>query len=118
MNGDIQVEIISDKLEQPHSPYYYKKRLYICSSAQAMILSMNLEDITLRIEFKWLNAYTRGLQVTDNYFYIGTSFGLGRTDSRFSNPNFGVLIFNKESGEVKKVNLLKNCNNVYAIISD
>jgi hypothetical protein len=117
INQNMKAEIISDKMEQPHSPFYYKKRLYVCSSAQALVLSMNLEDASLRIEFKGLNAYTRGLLVTDQFMYIGTSFSLGRTNSKFKNPNYGILKFSKDTGETKKVNLPKEYDNVYGIIS-
>ena len=113
----MNVEIISDKLEQPHSLYYFRNRLYVCSSAQALVLSMNKNERKLRMEFKGLNAYTRGLLITDNYFYIGTSFGLGRTNSKFSNPNYGVLKFNRDTGETIKINIPSYCDNVYAIIS-
>lgn len=115
---NMDIEIISDKLEQPHSPYYYKKKLYICSSSQAIILSINLENKTTRIEFKGLNAYTRGLLITDRFMYIGTSFSLGRTNSKFKNPNYGILKFSKDSGETKKIDLPKQYDNVYAIMSD
>jgi hypothetical protein len=116
ISNDMQVEVISDKFEQPHSPYFYRKRLYVCSSAHAMILSMDLEDRTLRIEFKGLNAYTRGLLVTDRHMYIGTSFSLGRTNSKFKNPNYGVLKFSKDTGETTKIELPKQYDNVYGII--
>ena len=116
ISNDMQVEVISDKLEQPHSPYFYRKRLYVCSSAHAMIISMDLEDRTLRIEFKGLNAYTRGLLVTDRHMYIGTSFSLGRTNSKFKNPNYGVLKFSKDTGETTKIELPKQYDNVYGII--
>ena len=114
----MNTEIISNKLEQPHSPYHYRKRLYVCSSSQAIILSMNLQNKTTRIEFKGLNAYTRGLLVTDRFLYIGTSFSLGRTNSKFKNPNYGILKFSKDTGETKKIDLPKQYNNVYSIISD
>ena len=117
-DSKMNAEIISNKLEQPHSPYYHRKRLYICSSSQAIILSMNLQNKTTRIEFKGLNAYTRGLLVTDRFLYIGTSFSLGRTNSKFKNPNYGILKFSKDTGETKKIDLPKQYNNVYSIVSD
>ena len=117
LDDSFNAHTILDKFEQPHSLYFFRDRLYVCSSANAIVYSINLKDKSMRLEYKGVNAYTRGLLVTDNYFYIGTSFSVGRTNSKFTNPNFGILKFNRNNGETTRIDLPPNCNNIYTIIS-
>jgi len=118
LDENCQAQMILDTFEMPHTLYFFRNKLYVCSSANAIIFSIDLRDKSVRLEYKGINAFTRGLLVTDNYFYIGISFSIGRTDSKFTNPNYGILKFNINTGETRKINLPPGSDNVYAIISN
>jgi hypothetical protein len=113
LNSDFSAEVISDNLEMPHSLYYFRNRLYICSSGLAMVVSLDLNDNSLRLEYKGIDAFCRGILITDNYFYIGYSYSLERTNSKFTNTTSGIIQFNRETGESEKIILPSNINNIY-----
>lgn len=117
LDENLHAHVILDVFEQPHSLYDNKNKLYLCSSATATVFSIDPKKNTIKLEYKGVNTYTRGLLVTDRYFYIGLSFSLGRTNSKFTNPNFGILQFNRDTGETTRIKLPTNCDNVYKIIS-
>ena len=81
-------------------------------------MSVGDSDKAIKLEYKGIDAYTRGLVVTDKFFFIGFSFSVGRTNSKFVNPNFGILRFDRRTGETKRIPPPLNCDNVYDIISN
>lgn len=117
LDDNLHAKMIIDKLEQPHSIITFKDRLYVCSSGMAMIFLVDLSDNTMKLEYKGIDAYVRGLLVTQNYLYIGISYSLGRTKSKFTNSTSGLLKFNRRNGETTHMPLPPNCNNIYAIVS-
>ena len=94
----------------------YKNKLYLCSSSQALLLSLN-QNNKIKLEYKGLDAFMRGVLVINEFLYIGYSFSLRRTNSKFVNPVYGILKINRNSGEAKKIDLPQNCNNIISIIS-
>lgn len=113
----MNAKMIVDKLKHPHSPVIFENRLYVCSSGDAAIFSINLQNNELKLEYKGIDAHARGLYITENYFFLGISHSIGRTKSSFTNPTFGLLKFNKFNGATERFLLPKNCNNVYMITS-
>jgi|TARA_B110000438_G_C15813170_1_gene650677 hypothetical protein len=109
-------EVLLTKLDQPHSPFFFDGRCYVCSSGIASILSFDLIKKSLKLEYKGIDAYTRGLLVTSSFFYLGVSYSLGRTNSKYANPTFGILRFNRLTGETRHIDIPKYCDNVYSII--
>lgn len=118
LDQEYGARIIIDKLVYPHSPKIFRNKLYVCSSGIASIFSINLSDNSIKLEYKGVDAHIRGLLVTDTYFYIGVNYSVGRTNSKFTNPTYGILQFNRDNGETKRIPLPPNCNNVYSISSD
>lgn len=117
LDNDYQATVITDKLVSPHSLVWFRNRLYVCSSANATVLSLDIIKNEPRLEYKGLNAFTRGIMVTDQFFYIGYSFSMNRTNSRFTNPTYGVIKFDRNSGETTRFELPRDYNNVYSIVS-
>ena len=107
---------VIEGFEQPHSPFSYKNRLFICSSAIACVMSIDTEEKSIKLEYKGIDAYTRGIVNTEKFLYIGTSFSVGRTNATFNNPNIGVLKFNKRTGDAKYFKIPEKCTNVYSIV--
>lgn len=63
---------IIEGLFQPHTPYFYEDKFYVCDSRNC---SVNIYD---RNNFNFINKYetvgfTRGLYIDDNYIYLGIS---------------------------------------------
>lgn len=115
LDSNYKATVITDKLVSPHSLVWFRNRLYICSSANATVLSLDLAKNELRLEYKGLNAFTRGMLITDQFFYIGYSFSMNRTNSRFTNPTFGIIKFDRNTGETTRFELPASYNNVYSI---
>ena len=115
LDTEFNAKIINNKLRTPHSLQSYKNKLYFCSSSQAALLSMN-ENEKLKLEYKGIDAFMRGVLITNDFFYIGYSTSLQRTNSKFVNPLYGILKINKKSGESIKIDLPQEYNNVYSIM--
>jgi len=126
LDKKFQVNSTFEVLEHPHSITTFKNhsittfknRLYTCSSATASVISYDPTNNRAKLEYKGANAYARGLLVTQNYFYIGYSVGIGRTNSPFNNKVKGILKFNNRTGETIRIPLPEDCDNVYMITSD
>ena len=103
-----------DKFQHPHSLHSYNDRLFLCSSAIACIMSISLPE-KIKLEYKGIDAYARGLAVTKNFMYFGNSFSIGRTNSKFINPIFGLLKFNRQNGSTDFISLPEGCDNVYEV---
>jgi len=111
-------ETIINKIEHPHSIKLFNNRIYFCASNYASLFSFELERNTIRLEYKCIDAYMRGLLISKMFFYIGYSVSFGRTNSKFNNATSGIIIVNKRTGESRKINLPSNCDNIYEITSD
>ena len=110
--------VIIDELVHPHSLTHYNEQLFVCSSKLSQILSFNFKKKDLKLEYKGIDAFVRGLLITDTFFYFGISYGIGRTGSNFNNPINGIFRFDRTTGETKKFPIPENCNNIYSIIAD
>lgn len=109
--------IVATDLNKPHSIKYFKKRLYVTSSGSSEILSFGSNG-DKKLEYKGPDAFVRGLVITENHIYFGTSWGMGRTNSKFTNKYKGVLRFDRTSGETKLTQIPEEYDNVYDIVSD
>jgi len=118
LNKNNECNVILDGFEQPHSLILFRDRFYFCSSNLSTIYSFDLLKKNLRVEYKGPDAYIRGLLITDDYFYIGISESIGRTNSRFNKQACRLLRFNKNTGETTIIQIPSTYNNVYSIISD
>ena len=116
LDSELKAKIFINKLKTPHTLQSYKNKLYLCSSSQALLLSLN-QNNKIKLEYKGLDAFMRGVLVINEFLYIGYSFSLRRTNSKFVNPVYGILKINRNSGEAKKIDLPQNCNNIISIIS-
>lgn len=117
LTNNFCARVIMDNLEMAHSLNYFRNRLYVCSSGLSMVVSCDLHDNSFKLEHKGIDVFCRGILVTDNYFYIGYSYSLKRTNSSFTNPVSGVIQFNRETGESKRILLPSNVDNIYDIKS-
>lgn len=109
--------IVTTDLDKPHSIKYFQQKLYVTSSGSSQIFSLG-SDGEKKLEYKGPNAFIRGLTMTENYLYFGTSWGLGRTNSKFTNKHKGVLRFDRISGETRLFQIPDEYDNVYDIVSD
>jgi len=107
--------ILFEGLNDPHSLITFRDRMFICSSSSAQILSFNPNYKDIKLEYKGLDAFLRGILVTDRYLYFGVSYGIGRTDSKITNPIRGVFRFDRNTAETIKISVPDFCNNIYAI---
>lgn len=105
-------------LEKPHSIAPFKDRVFICSSSASKILSFNVDDKTVKLEHKTIDAFVRGLLITEKFMYYGISAGIGRTASQFTNKDSILFRFNKSNDETKKIPIPSFCDNIYGIDSD
>ena len=104
------------EIEQPHSLLVSDDRIYLCASNFGSIISINLKTREKYLEYKGLDAYARGLLISNSFYYIGYSSSFARTNSNFNNSKSGVLIFNRNTGESNKVPMPENCDNIYSIV--
>ena len=44
LDENFQASILTDKLEQPHSPYVHRNKIFVCSSAIAAVMSIEMEQ--------------------------------------------------------------------------
>jgi hypothetical protein len=109
--------VVATNMDKPHSMKYFKQKLYVASSGSSQILSIDL-DGGQKIEYKGPDSFIRGLTITENYIYLGVSWGLGRTNSKFTSNQKGILRFDKTSGETKLIKIPDEYDNVYDIVSD
>ena len=114
--SDYKTELFLDGFVKPHSLSFYNDKLYLVSSADSKIFSINLNDKSICLEYKGPDVFIKGLLVTDQHFYIGMNYSIGRTDSKFVNSVKGILKFNRITGETKKISLPPQSNNVYSIV--
>lgn len=115
-NGNYQM--IIDELEHPHSITCYRNKIYLCSSSSSKILSFDLNNNVLKLEYRGPDTFIRGLLPTDNFFYFGISATMGRTDSKTHNEACALLRLDRKTGETKKFSVPSYCNNIYSIVSD
>mgnify|MGYP000008060242 FL=1 len=106
--------VLLDKFQHPHSLFSYDNRLFLCSSTIAGVLSVLLPN-KIKLEYKGIDVYARGLTITQNHIFIGNSFGIGRTNSKFKTSLCGLLKFNRKNGSAIFYDLPSGCDNVYSI---
>ena len=114
--SDYKTELFLDGFVQPHSLSFYNDKLYLASSADSKIFSINLNDKSICLEYKGPDVFVKGLLVTGENLYIGLNYSVGRTDSKFVNSEKGILKFNRITGESKKISLPPQSDNVYSIV--
>jgi uncharacterized protein (TIGR03032 family) len=99
-------EIIAQGLSMPHSPRWYRDRLWILESGQGSLATVDAN--TGHVEpVVMLPGFTRGLDFYDNYAFIGLSqvresatfSGLPLTE-RLSDRICGVWVVNIETGAI------------------
>lgn len=115
--SNFHAEVLIDKIVFPHSSTVFRDRLFLCSSLTSSIISIDHSLKDIKLEYKGIDVFVRGLVVTDNFFYIGNSQSLGRTNSPFKNPTTGILQVNRKTGETKRIPLPVYCDNIYDIVS-
>ena len=116
LNVDYGADFFMDGFKKPHSVSYLKGKLYIASSADSSVLSIDPINKTSFLEYKGPDVYVKGLLVTDNNLYVGLNFSLGRTESKFTNDTKGILKVDRKTGEAIKISLPPQSDNVYSII--
>lgn len=99
--NNVGIEIIQEDLKEPHSPCLYGGSLYYCNSTLGEV--RRGDEVIISI-----NSYTRGLLVTDNYYYVGLSKLRGQEKGRC-----GVLRKSKKDGQ--EIFIPLDANEVYAI---
>lgn len=112
--------VITDDLDAPHSLQIVEDRLYVCSSRTSSIHSISLTETEaqLKLEYKGINNFVRGLYVTPDYFFIGLSRSAGRTNSAHLTESIsGILTFNRKNGVTTKIDFPANCDNVYSLLA-
>jgi len=115
LNSSVEAEVILDGIHNPHSITSYNDKMFVCSSGSAKVFSFNLDEKILNLEFKGPDAFVRGLLPFEKNLIIGTSYSVGRTDSKFTNIIASLLFFNKKTEKVEKLVIPEFCNNVYSI---
>jgi len=111
-------KVLIKDLEKPHSIAPFADNVFICSSSASKILSFNIDVKTVKLEHKTIDAFVRGLLITEKFLYYGISAGIGRTVSQFTNKDSILFRFNKSNGEIKKISIPSFCDNIYGIDSD
>jgi len=92
---DVQTdEIILDQLPMPHSPMLYNDELYMLLSASGEFIKVDVENRTYEV-IKTLNGFCRGLDIVDDYAFIGMS-KLRQNSSTFAKLPFAET--SKEAG--------------------
>ncbi len=119
-------EILFDKLAMPHSPMFYKDELYVLLSATGQLAKLDLKTKTVEI-IKELNGFCRGMDIVDDYAFIGMS-KLRKNSSTFAKLPFaetantagikiihlptkalvGELKYTASVDEIYEVKILKN----------
>tara|TARA_B110000438_G_C15761206_1_gene627367 strand:+ start:202 stop:1410 length:1209 start_codon:yes stop_codon:yes gene_type:complete len=115
--SNFQAKVLNDKFVFPHSCTVFRDRLFLCSSLTSSVISIDNSFKDMKLEYKGIDVFVRGLVVTDNFFYIGNSQSIGRTKSPFKNPSTGIIQVNRKTGETKRITLPVYCDNVYDIVS-
>jgi len=111
-------KVLMKDFEQPHSITSYKDRLYLCSSSKSEILSFNPDEKIVKLEHKGVNAFVRGLLVTEKFLYYGISSGSGRTGSKFTNKDTILFRLDESTQEIKRFSMPSFCDNLYSLDSD
>ena len=109
--------IVCDALRGPHSLQRVDDRIFVCSSEESAVVSFPADGLyaAARLEYKGINNFVRGLAVTPKHFFIGCSRSAGRSDGeRFTEPNNGVLKFDRANGASEWLQLPDICENVYS----
>ena len=78
--------ILFDGLAMPHSPIYYKDELYGLLSASGQFVHFNMQTKTVEV-IKELKGFCRGLDIVDDYAFIGMS-KLRKNSSTFAKLPF------------------------------
>ena len=112
-----KANVLIDGFEDPHSLCYFKNKLYLTSSSNSSVFSVDPKTKEKKLEYKGPEVYVKGLLVTDSHFYIGLNYSLERTGTTFTNKTTGLLMYNRTSGETKRMSLPPQANNVYSIVS-
>jgi len=70
---DIETDVVlADGLMMPHSPRYYRDRLYVCESGYGLIWTVDPQTGEKTL-FAKLQGFTRGMAFYDNLMFVGLS---------------------------------------------
>jgi len=115
LNFDGTAKVLVDGFEKPHSLSFFNNKLYLVSSSTSKIFSIDPQTKNQTLEYKGLDVFAKGLLVTDEYFYLGLNYGIGRTDWKFTDPTTGILQINRKTRQSRKIPLPPKSDNVYSI---
>jgi hypothetical protein len=119
---DLSIDrVLTDQLEAPHSLQIADGRLWVCSSRASSIQSISLTDepgeALLRLEYKGINNFVRGLHVTPDYLYVGLSTSGGRAYPQLTEPGSGLLKVDRKSGITTRIEAASEYDNTYSLLS-
>lgn len=115
---DLQFDrTLTEELDAPHSLQMFDGRLYVCSSGTSSVHSLSTDGGDLRLEYKGLNNFVRGVWVNDVWLSVGLSRSAGRTGGdRLTDSLNGVLRFNRRDGTTLRIPLPDFCDNTYSLV--
>ncbi|WP_169829429.1 TIGR03032 family protein [Desulfatibacillum aliphaticivorans] len=107
---DIQTdEIVAQGLSMPHSPRYYRGKLWLCNSGKGYFGSINLKNGEFE-PVAFCPGYMRGLAFCGDYAIVGLSKPRNKAftgldldhelESRDAEPWCGFMVININTGEV------------------
>lgn len=97
-------EILVRGLAMPHSPVVEDGKIYFLQSATGQIMYFDLRTKELK-QLNQFKTFVRGLEVVDNYIFIGASkireesTTFGNLPVKAEDSFCGVLVLDKETGE-------------------
>lgn len=89
--GGVMIDVVNNKiileeLSMPHSPQFYKEKLYLLLSASGQLVKVNPGNKTYEV-IKELEGFCRGMDIIGDYAFIGMS-KLRKNSSTFSQLDF------------------------------
>ena len=110
--------ILTDALDAPHSLSIFDGRMFVCSSRNSSIFSLPLDGGAVKLEYKGIDNFVRGLHVSGRYIWMGLSRSSGRTNSAHLVDSInGVLRFDRRTGATRYIALPEYCDNTYALLA-
>jgi uncharacterized protein (TIGR03032 family) len=116
-------KILLDHLGAPHSPTISDNELFIALAATGEILKYNPESKESTV-FSNLSGYIRGMQIIDDYIFVGLSKLRNTSLNVFDFPiskkqlSCGICILSKTDGKVvAELKYEKDVNEIYSIMA-
>jgi uncharacterized protein (TIGR03032 family) len=126
VNGGIVIdyktnEIVIEGLSVPHSPIISGNHLFVALSGTGEIMKYNLETKHASVIAN-LSGYIRGMQIFDDYLFVGLSKLRNKSSNAFDIPiskkqlACGISILSKHTGELlAELRYEKDINEIYSI---